>query len=161
DSALPPVRRRPRHLAVADLRPRDDPARGGVRRARARRAGGLLVARRRLEPCDRGLDARRGGVVPAGSPTGAGLRRPPLLPAPLRRFADAGGVRRAAAPRARPRHAEPRPARRRRRHDAAGACVGLAAGAGAVRRAWTWWLAWGLFGLVVMLAAATIAADAR
>ena len=29
-----------------------------------------------------------------------------------------------------------------------------------MRRAWTWWLAWGLFGLVVLLTAATILADA-
>ena len=34
-----------------------------------------------------------------------------------------------------------------------------AAGRAGVRRAWTWWLVWGLLGLVVALTAATIAAD--
>ena len=48
-------------------------------------------------------------------------RRPPLLPAPLRRAADARDVRRPAARADRPRHARARPPRRRQRDDAAGA----------------------------------------
>ena len=53
--------------------------------------------------------------------------RPALLPPPLRRRADAGGVRRPAARRARPRGARRRPARRRGGHGAAGARLAVAA----------------------------------
>ena len=43
------------------------------------------------------LDARRRRAVPARARAGAAVRRPPLLPAALRRAAHAGGVRGAAA----------------------------------------------------------------
>ena len=52
--------------------------------------GGLT----RLGPGGGGLDARRGGAVPARARADPGLGGPALLPAPLRRAADAGGVRR-------------------------------------------------------------------
>ena len=65
-----------------------------VRRPGAGGPGRLLVVRRRVEPGDRRLDASGGGAVPAGALAGAAVRRPALLPAPLRRAADAGGLRR-------------------------------------------------------------------
>ena len=79
-----------------------------------------------LEPGDRRVDARGGGAVPAGAPSRAGLRRPALLPAPLRRAAHAGRVRGAVAAGARPGGARRRPERRRRRDDAAGARLAVA-----------------------------------
>ena len=73
---------------------------------------GLAVGE--VEPRDRGLDARGGRALPPGAGADPGGRRPALLPAPLRRGADARGVRRAAAGRARPRGARRRPAHRGR-----------------------------------------------
>ena len=74
---------------------------GDVPRARAAgRADGRPVERR-----GRGLDARGRGAVPPGARADPGDGRPALLPPPLRRGADARGVRRAAARRARPRGA--------------------------------------------------------
>ena len=61
----------------------------------------------------------------------AAVRRPPLLPAPLRRAAHARGVRRAAARAGRARRAARRPRARRARDDAAGARVAVAAAGGA------------------------------
>ncbi len=52
-----------------------------------------------------------------------GLRRPPLLPASLRRPADPRGVQRAPARESGPRRARRRPRHRRPRHDATGAPV--------------------------------------
>ena len=121
DAALPAVRDRPRDLADARLRRADGDPRRGVRRARARGAGGVLVVRGRLGPRDRRLDARGRGALPAAALARAALRRPPLLPPPLRRAAHARSVRRAAARAGRPRDAARRPARRRRGDDAAGA----------------------------------------
>ena len=68
----------------------------------ADRAGGRPVRVRR-----RGLDARGRGTLPprAGAHPGGG--RPSLLPPPLRRRADARGLRRPAARRGRARRAEP------------------------------------------------------
>ena len=55
-------------------------------------------------------------------------------------------LRRPAARTGRPRHARARPPRRRRRDDAARACVGVAADGGAIVRA----LAWTLFGAALL-----------
>ena len=67
DPPLPPLRRRPRDLADARLRARHGHPRRRLRRARARRPGAVLVVRRRLEPGDRRVDARRRGAVPAAA----------------------------------------------------------------------------------------------
>ena len=77
--------------------------------------------------------------------------RPALLPPPLRRGADAGGVRRAAPRRARPRCARRRPARRGARHGAARPRLAVAEER-PVRR-----LAWALSAITVALAAGTAA----
>ena len=74
--------------------------------ARARRPDAGLGAR------GGGLDAGGGGAVPPGAGPDPGLGGPALLPAPVRRAADAGGVRGAAARRGRPRDARRRPERR-------------------------------------------------
>ena len=104
--------------------------------ARARRAGGVLVVRRRLEPRDRGLDARRRGAVPAAALARAAGRRPALLPAPLRRAAHARRrSARGCARRSSSTTLTGRPAGRRRRDDAAGARVALAADGNARERA--------------------------
>ena len=92
DAPLPALRDRPRDLADARLRRADGDARRRVRRARARGPGGVLVVRRRLEPRDRRLDARRRGAVPAAAVARAAVRRPALLPPPLRRAAHARGA---------------------------------------------------------------------
>ena len=89
DPALPPLRHRP-----------GDPAHAGLRRAHAyarRRVPRQRAARR---PCrwtiglrGRGFDAGRRGAVPPGARPYPGRGRPALLPPPLRRGADARGVR--------------------------------------------------------------------
>ena len=85
-------------------------------------------AHRAVRPRDRRLHARRGRALPARARAHPGARRPALLPAPLRRRADARGLRRAAARRGRPRRARRRAARRGRRDDAARARVPVAEG---------------------------------
>ena len=71
-----------------------DPRRG-VRGPRAGGPGPVLVVRRRLEPRDRGVDPRRRRALPAAARARPALRRPALLPAPLRRAAtlEAFGAR--------------------------------------------------------------------
>ena len=51
----------------------------------------------RVEPGDRGLDARGRGAVPPGARAHPGRGRPALLPPPLRRGAHARGLRRPPA----------------------------------------------------------------
>ena len=82
-----------------------------------------------------GLDAGGGGAVPAGAAPDPGSGRPALLPPPLRRRADARGVRRAAARRGRPRGAGAPTLRAVvARHRAARARLAVAATGAAVRR---------------------------
>ena len=107
---------------------------------------GLAVGRVGLR--GRGLDARGRGAVPPGAGAHPGGRRPALLPPPLRRGADARGVRRPAARRARPRGARRGPARRGGRHGPARARVAVAEEPAMTAPR----LAWGLFGVWVALA---------
>ena len=102
-ASLPAVRDRRDHPSHPRLRHAVGAARGNVRRGRDRAAGAVLVVRGRLEPRDRRVDARRGRVVHAGALARPALRRPALLPTPLRRAAHARGLRRAAARAGRPR----------------------------------------------------------
>ncbi len=60
-------------------------SRRGVRRARPCRSDALLVVRGRLEPRDRGVDARRRRSLPPRALARAAHRRPTLQQAPLRR----------------------------------------------------------------------------
>ena len=101
DPALPALRHRRRDQPRAGLRRADRDARRDVPGAGAAgRAGGRPLGLR-----GRGLDAGRRGAVPAGARAHPGCGRPALLPPPLRRGADARGVRGAAARRGRPRGA--------------------------------------------------------
>ncbi len=61
----------------------------GPTRPRARAAGVLFLVRRGFEPGDRGVDPGGCGAVPPGALAGAAVRRPALLPAAIRRTADA------------------------------------------------------------------------
>ena len=130
----------------------------GVRRPRPGGSGALLVVRRRLEPGDRGVDAGGRRSLPARALPGAALRRPPLLPPPLRRAAHARELRRTAARADRPLDARGGSQERRRRDDAAEAHVPLAASGGTVvrRPPWTSWLAWAAFTLTLALYAVGI-----
>ncbi len=103
---LSALRHRPCGLADARLRGCHGPPRARVRRPRADGPGPLLVVRRRLEPRDRRLDPRRRSALPAGALARPALRRPALLPPPLRRAAHAGRLRGAAARADRPRTLE-------------------------------------------------------
>ena len=62
---LPPLRHRPPDHAHALVGRAHGRCSGRLRGARAGGPGGVLVVRRRLEPRDRRLDARRRGAVPA------------------------------------------------------------------------------------------------
>ncbi len=121
---------------------------------------GVLVVCRRLEPRDRRVDTRRSRAVPARALARATLRRPALLPAPLRRTAHARELRGAAARADRPEHARARSRGRRRRDDAADTHLRVAAnGSDVVKRPWTWLLAWGLWAAFVVLITATMIID--
>ena len=122
-----------------------------LHRSRACWAGAVLVVRWRLEPRCGCVDARRCGAVPAGTLAGAAARRPTLLPPPLRRAAHARRLRRPAPRTGRSRHAERRAPGRRRRDDAAGACVGLAQGARVVTTRTAARVAWSFVALTVVL----------
>ena len=99
-----------------------------VRRARARRAGGLLVVRGRLRPRDRGVDARRRGALPprcaracSGSSTGASTAAATTRSARSRRSAR-GCASRSSSTRC------AASSRASSRDDAAGARLALAPG---------------------------------
>ena len=83
--------------------------------------------------------------------TDPGTRRPPLLPAQVRRPAHARGVRGAAARPGRPGRARRRAERRRARDPAAGARVAVAQGGGAMTERSAASVAWLLFGLSAAL----------
>ena len=106
----------------------------------ADRAGGRPLGLR-----GRGVDAGRRGAVPARPFADPGRGRPALLPAPLRRGADARGVRRAAARGGRPGGADRRSARRGRRHRPARPRLGVAA----MR-----WLPWAIWALTIVIGVA-------
>ncbi len=110
DPALSPLRHRSRDQPDAVLRDPD----GAVGR-HVRGFGGVDDGRVAvLIDCrGGGLDAGSGGSVQPPARAGAASRRPPLQPCPLRRRADGGGVRGAAARRGRPRRRAGRPARHR------------------------------------------------
>ena len=90
DPAPPPLRHRRRDQPDAGLRRADGDAGGGLRRERA-------AAAARVEPVlrsgDRRLHPRGRGAVPARSLAYPGARGPALLPAQVRRAADARGLR--------------------------------------------------------------------
>ena len=111
----------------ARLRRAHGAARRCLRRACAPRSVAVVVIRRRRESRNRGLDVARRGTVSPAPFTRPALRRPPLLPPPLRRATHARGLRGTAARAGRSGVAAIRPRLRRRRHDAAGAPVGVAA----------------------------------
>ena len=89
DPALPPLRHRRRDQPHAGLRCADGDARARVPRRRAAAAARAATADRELQPRDRRLDARRRGALPPGACAHPGGRRPPLLPAQVRRAAHA------------------------------------------------------------------------
>src|SRR3954453_12049444 len=129
DPAPPALRRRPRHQPHARLRRADGDARRHLPRLRAAppdRAGaadgGLRPGHRRLHAGRRRSVSPRPGAHPARG-------RPPLLPSPLRRGADAGGVLDAPARPGRPRRGRARAAERGGGDGAPGRGVAVAAGA--------------------------------
>ena len=113
--------RRRRDPAPRALRHRRrDPAHAGLcgahghagRRLPRLRAARTAGHRRGFRARRRRFDAGDGGALPAGAGTDPGARRPAVLPPPLRRGADARGVRGTAAGAGGPRRGRRRPARR-------------------------------------------------
>ena len=93
DSPLPPVRHRRRHQPHARLR--RGHARVG-RRVCGDHSAARDGARARLGLGDRGRDARRRDRLSPPARAGAGRRRPPIQPRPLRRVAPDGRLSRSA-----------------------------------------------------------------